>query len=450
MRRRKRVRNGRKAYFSGEKSHQVFSLVDSDYRGGPDFLPVLESLSLPVLMKVTVRPVERKVSSRLLGALTADRKSEMKYSRSMGDSERSRISRQISELEGMASRTGTGKSALVKVNSTFRISSAHPVKLREEGRIFTSLMSLLGFRVTPERYLTPSKLSTISSTFENVGPDYLMDTASVSSILPLPLSHRPKVGGFIAGFDEITEKPVLVDVFAKSSHNVLVFGETGSGKSYFSKILLMRQSVLRPNLRIVVVDPLNEYSCRLFDLSCREIEQSSEEDRNGEYSEDVLIFKPDSSPDSMNEEKMILQLRRIYGIMEEDPGREKIILIDEAHLLLSRKGTLEVLSRMIRHSRHYSTSVISITQNMDDLSSGRLSNVIAENSSSVFVFRTRSAGAYEAERFGFTGFPDFEPEGLAGGRNSPYSQCYFLENEVLRTLRILGNITEMQRIMGKK
>lgn len=442
-----------KAYYTTDQHHQVFTLVDSDYGGGTDYLPLLESLSFPVLMKFIIRPVPEKVSSSTLGKYIADRKSEIRYSRTMGDSEREKLNRQIYDLENMSSRIGARRSLLVNLFASFRVSLEHPVKLRESAATFSSVMKLMGLIVRPVEYISTNRLKEMSSPKDNVGKPYLMDTHSASSIFPLSFTPVPKAGGVALGVDDITEKPVFLDIFNKNSHNVLIFGETGSGKSFFAKILLMRFATTRSVDSIAILDPLDEYACSMFPGSCKvvalnadsgipHLDRESEHEENGSGNVDVEIYKISNLLDDDSSRKMIALLGRIYNAMAENPNRRKMILIDEAHLVLANKNSLEMLSRMIRHSRHYRASVICVTQNPDDLSRNHLSNVIAENSSSVFIFRSRGMGRAELNRFGLQAFGDLDAEDLSGGRNSPYSECLFVENGRLKKTRILGSKLE--------
>ena len=59
-----------------------------------------------------------------------------------------------------------------------------------------------------------------------------------------PFLFESRGSGIIIGNEYLTGNPVFFDPYPMSSHNILVMGETGSGKSFFSKILLTRMIVL--------------------------------------------------------------------------------------------------------------------------------------------------------------------------------------------------------------
>ncbi len=443
----KKIRIGRN-YIGSRSSSTVFYLKNADYGSGPDYLKFIESFSFPLVIKLKYSPLPKERASRTLARKLADRRSEIRYNRTMGDSERARLKRQIHDMEAMAMRIASRGASLARLKMMFRVKSSHPVKLRESSRIFSHLMKLIGFKTEQLSLPTRSMLRDVFSPFSGVGSSYLMDSESVSTILPVFFSSSPERSGVAIGVDDLTEKPVFADPFGKSSHNILVFGETGSGKSFFSKLLLMRMEVTSSTCGIIVLDPLNEYSCRMFGEDCFEV-KTHEFPHDLMDSARTIIFKVSSLVDNGRDDLLADLLSEVYASIRKQSDTRKTVLIDEAHLLLGNRKSLEVLSRLVRHSRHFSTSVICVTQNMDDLSKNQLSSVIAENSTSVYLFRMKGFRAADKTRFGIDRFEDTETEYLMGGKNSPYSECYALEDNRMRKVRVLSTQLENEIIAGR-
>lgn len=451
-----------KSFYRSGLHNQVFMLEDANYEGSGEYQGLIESLSFPVAIKIVVKAVDSTATSSILGRYIADRKSEIRYSRSMGDSERERIKNQIADLETMSERIGSKKSRLVESHTSFRISSTHPVKLRESSRNFTSLMKLMGFFTRPLRYVSSTKVSRMFSPFASVAGKYPMDTQSLTRIIPLAFTRIPDRSGVILGVDDTTEKPVFLDIFGKSSHNALIFGETGSGKSFFAKILLMRLATTGSADSIVIVDPLDEYFCRMFPGRCREIEVSrkmnfQELENYSEYEAsakdrdlEVTIYKISNLLNNIAGNEIESLLMHLYTMMTENEERKKIFLVDEAHLVIGNRNSLDALSRMVRHSRHYNSAVINVTQSVEDLSRDHLSTVISDNSSSVFIFRSRYLNNASRSRFGLSRFEDSGTDDLMGGKNSPYSECLMLGDGRMSRIRVLGTEFESKTIDEKE
>ncbi len=454
----KEVAIGRTYYRTGQ-NHQVFSLSDSNYSGKGEHLGLLESMSYPVTIKMIAKGIDPEITSRIIGKYLADRKSEIRYSRSMGDSEKERLHRQVEDLEAMSGRIASKRSRLVDSYTSFRVSSGHPVKLRESSRSFGSIMKLIGLYLAPIKYISPKKAKKMFSPFESVSEKYPVDTKLLAPLIPLAFTESPPKGGIALGVDDTTEKPVFLDLFGKSSHNVLIFGETGSGKSFFAKLMLMRLAVTKSAESIIIVDPLDEYDCSMFPGYCREtrvtedlkftsrplIGDTGVTDDNG----NVTIFKISDLLSFGGEAKVESLLAHIYDLMTFDSSTRKIVLIDEAHLVIGNRKSIEVLSRMVRHSRHYRASIINVTQNVDDLSRNHFSSVIADNSSTIFIFRTRSLNSAARQRFGLANFNDSNPEDLMGGKSAPYSECLAVEGNRMAKVRVLGTDYEF-KIIGRK
>jgi len=55
----------------------------------------------------------------------------------------------------------------------------------------------------------------------------------------------------------------------------------------------------------------------------------------------------------------------VYGRLRARPG-PKLVLVDEAHLLVRHEATADFLDRLVRHVRHYDAGLLLVTQNPDD------------------------------------------------------------------------------------
>src|SRR5919199_2453176 len=86
-----------------------------------------------------------------------------------------------------------------------------------------------------------------------------LDTTSLATSLPLAGPSLLMEGGVLYGVSAHTQTPVIVDPFDASleNYNGLVVAPTGSGKSYFTKLLALRNRVA--GVDFLVVDPHDEY-----------------------------------------------------------------------------------------------------------------------------------------------------------------------------------------------
>jgi hypothetical protein len=87
-----------------------------------------------------------------------------------------------------------------------------------------------------------------------------MDTSALAATLPFVGPSLAMDGGVLVGLDRASQTPVLLDPFDRSldNANFAVIAPAGSGKSFFCKLLMLRQLAIGTDC--IAVDPENEYS----------------------------------------------------------------------------------------------------------------------------------------------------------------------------------------------
>jgi Helicase HerA, central domain len=90
-------------------------------------------------------------------------------------------------------------------------------------------------------------------------PWRLVDAGSAAATIPHPVGPPAgePTGGTLVGRDPSSGVPLVVDRFALHNPNRLVVGTSGAGKSYATKLELLRQ--LAAGTRAVVIDPEGEF-----------------------------------------------------------------------------------------------------------------------------------------------------------------------------------------------
>lgn len=89
-----------------------------------------------------------------------------------------------------------------------------------------------------------------------------MQSTLVSSILPFNSSELNYSEGVLKGMNGRTEGPIVYDRYNNqyfNNPNEVVFGESGSGKSYYLRLDMLRQITTGTSDRIFVIDPEREY-----------------------------------------------------------------------------------------------------------------------------------------------------------------------------------------------
>lgn len=92
-----------------------------------------------------------------------------------------------------------------------------------------------------------------------------MDTTSVASTFPFTSYEISHPNGIFYGINTLNNSLVIIDRFSFENANSVVFGKSGSGKSFTVKLEVLRQMMF--DTEILVIDPEDEYKalCHALD-----------------------------------------------------------------------------------------------------------------------------------------------------------------------------------------
>ena len=238
-----------------------YFLENASYALENEFSRWIDSFGEDSTIIVTLRSIPAQAGSRKLKAMRAERASEIRVNRSV-DVRNERIRSEIPELDRMLKSTGLSGNSLFDLSLAVKISSSHPASLQRSVNKFLMSMDLLGLKFKAPEYMRKNSL--FIKLLESTKTRYLVDSDPLSTMIPLFLSAEPDLSGILVGSDASTGMPIFLNQMKEASHNLLIIGETGSGKSYFGKILLMRMLITGVCKRAVIVDPLDEYGAGFF------------------------------------------------------------------------------------------------------------------------------------------------------------------------------------------
>jgi Cdc6-like AAA superfamily ATPase len=459
-----------------------FDVVDMDYSADFLYQSIIEKLGFMVELNIDLKSLNGR--DILLKRLLATRKAELSYTKTGHYA--SILKKQINSLEAMSKQE-----KIYNVFMRFSVLTDHPAELRKNSETFLRVMKSAGFKMKPFNFFNDDSFNPLLSASQ--GKKYMMDSGAISTIFPCGFTALPEYTGEPLGMNTITGKTVYMNLFRGSSYNIAVTGETGSGKSYFTGILLDR---MESSSSVYIIDPLMEYSGdQIIELGTGQYPDftiDSSELKNiipellGSISginisaiRKIIDIKPDgmtfsnlissiteyekvnsitlnselhklfSSPVKIHGNRCVfrfdygnsryrdlffrLALTFTASIAEKRPGN-KIIVIDESHLFLKDLQSAEMIDMLARNGRHYRISLITITQNVDDYYFNNYSESILRNSRNYFIFRQRE----KIKNKLFLGY-GIDPASLAGGSNFSYSECFYATGTLIQKLKITAN-----------
>lgn len=84
-----------------------------------------------------------------------------------------------------------------------------------------------------------------------------MDTTSLATTFPFTTSELSANDGILYGINQANDSLIIFDRFSLENANMVVFGKSGSGKSFLVKLEIMRSLMF--DTEVIVIDPENEY-----------------------------------------------------------------------------------------------------------------------------------------------------------------------------------------------
>ncbi|WP_436536242.1 VirB4 family type IV secretion system protein [Actinoplanes sp. HUAS TT8] len=189
----------------------------------------------------------------------------------LADAGRGRVSDPLTEAAAgdaaeLAERVARGESKLFRVGLYLSVTAAGPDELREAvaGVRATAASVLLDTQPATWRQLQGWH-SALPLADDRLGAKRVMDTEALAAAFPLagadlpaPLPGRPGPGGGVLyGLNRASHGVVWWDRWSQDNANGVVLARSGSGKSYFVKLEILRS--LAGGVHVAVIDPENEY-----------------------------------------------------------------------------------------------------------------------------------------------------------------------------------------------
>ena len=425
-------------YFSGQfyessRSIEDFRKLDSE------FWKFLTSLNLPFGFSISIHPENRETAARKLRRALAEHSAMMRLNAyRKGKASDIRVRKEDTEM--IIGRIAEGRN-IFTVSGDVRTYSSHPVFLKRLDAIISNYTALRNNGALSE----PIPYS-CSITGEH--SSYMMDSLSLASIIHVP--QKISLDGVMIGIDVDLGKPFFLDIFSGESYNMVILGQTGSGKSFFARILIKRLMISGKLSRAIILDPLGEYdpvqlssgmgiSSVVIDLdSLMEYHcGDTAEGKNTLYERrlpKISVIRTGTSVVMQQHTDLLASVIEEWMLRYRDEC--KAILVDEAHLFMVNPDGRKFLDRTVRRSRHFNTSVITISQNMEDFLRGSLNRSILSNSRHIFLFRSTISKKDIRDMFP-EGADVPEISDLPGGKNSSFSECLYAGKE-LRHVRIIS------------
>lgn len=151
-----------------------------------------------------------------------------------------------------------GQEKLFQVSIYVTITADSLSELDKTTKLLESALAARLFYTKSARYQQPDALQSVLPRGEDVlNQKRNLDSSSVALTFPFMSSELVQESGILYGVNKTNNSLVILDRFSLNNANSIVFAQSGSGKSYATKVEILRQ--LMQGTKVIVIDPEREY-----------------------------------------------------------------------------------------------------------------------------------------------------------------------------------------------
>jgi len=296
----------------GDKFYRTFFVVDYPRQVSPNWLSILIDHKETMNISMFLYPVESKDVLSNLRRKIAEMEATLQSDAQNGIVPDPKVQASLEDAVALREELARGLERFFQFGLYVTISSDTLEELNLKTKELTSLLASNLLVVKPATLQMEDGFKTTLP----AGNDKLlitrnMDTTSVASTFPFTSYEISHPNGILYGINTLNNSLVIVDRFSLENANEVVFGKSGSGKSFLVKLELMRQYVF--GTEVIIIDPEDEYRtlCQSLDGEYITFSKSSE----------VKINPFALLPDDQSENQLSLKILSIHGLLKTMLGQ---------------------------------------------------------------------------------------------------------------------------------
>lgn len=219
--------------------------------------PVI-NLNTPLDISLHVHPVDSGDILRKLRKKVTDVQAEISEREEKGYVRDPALEIAYQDIERLRDELQTARERVFRLGLYITVQAETEKEMRE---VETLLRSMLEGRLI---YIKPAIIrekegfiSTMPYALDQLMVHTPMNTAPLSSIFPFVSPDLSANEGILYGVNLHNNSLVLFDRFSLENSNLVVFAKSGSGKSFFCKLEVLRY--LMQGVGVIIIDPENEY-----------------------------------------------------------------------------------------------------------------------------------------------------------------------------------------------
>ncbi|HUA13576.1 MAG TPA: ATP-binding protein [Candidatus Sulfotelmatobacter sp.] len=164
----------------------------------------------------------------------------------------------LESAKNLRDKIQRGQEKLFQVSIYISIKADTLEELNKTTKVLESVLASSLFYTKTAIYQQIEALQSVLPRAEDVlSQKRNLDSSSAALTFPFMSSELVQENGILYGINKSNNSLVIIDRFSLNNANSIIFAESGSGKSYATKIEILRQ--LMQGTKVIVIDPEREY-----------------------------------------------------------------------------------------------------------------------------------------------------------------------------------------------
>lgn len=317
----------------GDTYYRTFFVVDYPRQVSPNWLSILIDYKETMNISMFIYPVESKDVLSNLRRKIAEMEATIESDTQQGLEPDPKIRASLEDAVALREELARGLERFFQFGLYVTLASDDVEDLNLRSKELMSLLSSNLLVIKPATLqMEDGFKTTLPTGIDRLFSTRNMDTTSVASTFPFTSYEISHPNGILYGINTLNNSLVVVDRFSFENANSVVFGKSGSGKSFLVKLEVLRQMMF--DAEVMIIDPEDEYRVLCDSLG-------------GEY----VAFSKDSEikinpfallPDDQSEAQLGTKILSVHGLLKTMMGEmnatQEAILDRSIVLAYKQKG----------------------------------------------------------------------------------------------------------------
>lgn len=295
----------------GDTFYRTFFVVDYPRIVSPNWLSILIDYKETMNISMFIYPVESKDVLSNLRRKIAEMEATIESDTEQGLEPDPKIRASLEDAIALREELARGLERFFQFGLYVTLASNDLDDLNLRSKELASLLTSNMLVIKPATLqMEDGFKTTLPTGIDKLFSTRNMDTTSVASTFPFTSYEISHPGGILYGVNTLNNSLVIIDRFSFENANSVVFGKSGSGKSFLVKLEVLRQMMF--DTEVLIIDPEDEYKNLCVSLG-------------GEY----ISFTKDSEikinpfallPEDTSESQLGTKILSVHGLLKTMMG----------------------------------------------------------------------------------------------------------------------------------